>query len=105
MASSVDLLRCWRSLMVGIKATKWLATHPVTSRTAKTEPNSRFAPDGAERGLGSSPDDPSGEIMNAIPPRSRDQTRPQRLESYSRSDGDCNAFNSKFRSAVSSHWR
>jgi hypothetical protein len=41
--------------------------------------------------------------MDAIPPRSRDQTRPQRLESYSRPDGDCNAFNSTFRSGVSSH--
>src|SRR5882757_5095865 len=70
--------------MVGIKATKWLATHPVTSRTAKTAPNSRFATAGAERGLGSRPVDPSGEIMDVIPPGSRDQTRPQRLESYSR---------------------
>src|ERR1700722_13155562 len=83
--------------MVGINATKWLAIQPVTSRIAKTAPNSRFALAGAERGLGSRPVDPSGEIMDFIPPHSRDQTRPQRLESYSRPDGICNAFSSKFR--------
>jgi hypothetical protein len=38
--------------------------------------------------------------MDSTPPCGRDQTRPRRLESYSRPDGDRNAFNSAFKSAV-----
>ncbi|MCF1813867.1 MULTISPECIES: hypothetical protein [Mycobacterium] len=39
MPSRVAVLRCSRSLITGINATKWLATHPVASSNASTLTN------------------------------------------------------------------